>query len=102
MDNRRVLSPTGSRLEPLEKHIYQRLKTLRSQLENQTLLVAVSGGVDSVVLLHVLHGLKGRLKIKIHVAHVNHGVRGKDADNDSKFVVSLAKKLGFRITRKKL
>jgi tRNA(Ile)-lysidine synthase len=102
MDRRRLLSPTGTTLEPLEKHVYQRLKRLRPQLENQTLLVAVSGGIDSVVLLHVLVALQERLQIKLQVLHVNHGVRGRDADNDSKFVAALCKKLRVRYTGKKL
>ena len=102
MDPKRLLSPTASRLEPLEKRVYQKLKVLRSQLEKQTLLVAVSGGLDSVVLLHVLHSLRERLQIKLHLVHVNHGVRGKDSDHDSHFVAALAKKMGLPVTRKKI
>jgi tRNA(Ile)-lysidine synthase len=95
-------SPTGTPLEPLEKKIYQRLKGLRSQLEGQKLLVAVSGGIDSVVLLYVLRALSTRLGYSLHVAHVNHGVRGMEADSDSEFVKEISKKLGLIYTGKKL
>ena len=54
------------------------------------LLVAVSGGVDSVVLLHVLFQLKEKYQLKIEVIHLNHGIRGKEADRDVKFVRQLA------------
>ena len=48
----------------------------------QKLLVAVSGGPDSMVLLHLLRELAPRFKVKLHVAHLHHGLRGKEADRD--------------------
>ena len=45
-------------------------------------LVAVSGGIDSVVLLHVLLQLAPERSVQLGVAHLNHGLRGKDADED--------------------
>jgi tRNA(Ile)-lysidine synthase len=54
-------------------------------------VVAVSGGVDSVVLLHVLQGMPG---IEPVVAHFDHGIRDDSAE-DRKFVQSLAKQYGL-------
>jgi tRNA(Ile)-lysidine synthase len=54
-------------------------------------LVAVSGGIDSVVLLHVLLQLAPELSVRLGVAHLNHGLRGKDADEDADFVAALAR-----------
>jgi tRNA(Ile)-lysidine synthase len=51
--------------------------------------VAVSGGADSVVLLHVLH----RLQYNVFVLHVNHQLRGADSDQDECFVRALAAEL---------
>ncbi|NML64045.1 tRNA lysidine(34) synthetase TilS [Hymenobacter sp. RP-2-7] len=52
-----------------------------------TVLVAVSGGLDSVVLLDVLH----RLGVRLAVAHCHFGLRGDEADADEQFVRKLAK-----------
>lgn len=50
------------------------------------ILVALSGGADSVCLLDCLHKLSGDLGISVFAAHVHHGLRGKDADDDEAFV----------------
>ncbi|MBI5774288.1 MAG: tRNA lysidine(34) synthetase TilS, partial [Verrucomicrobia bacterium] len=52
----------------------------------QSILVAVSGGVDSMVLLRVLHELAAKHRGKIVVAHFNHRLRGRASDGDEKFV----------------
>lgn len=49
-------------------------------------LVAVSGGLDSMVLLHVLEKLSRREKWKLMVAHLNHQLRGRESDLDEKLV----------------
>ncbi|RYY10947.1 MAG: tRNA(Ile)-lysidine synthetase, partial [Cytophagaceae bacterium] len=59
-------------------------------LEADTVLVAVSGGLDSVVLLDVLH----RLAVPVAVAHCHFGLRGEEADADEQFVRKLAKQYG--------
>lgn len=48
-------------------------------------LIALSGGPDSVFLLLLLHKYRNKLKIEIGAAHVNHMLRGKDADTDELF-----------------
>jgi tRNA(Ile)-lysidine synthase len=64
----------------------------------ECLVVAVSGGVDSMVLLAVLARLQTRLGLRLHVAHVHHGLRGKAADRDAAFVVAEAARLGLGAT----
>ncbi|MDF1516161.1 MAG: tRNA lysidine(34) synthetase TilS, partial [Anaerolineae bacterium] len=54
-------------------------------------VVGVSGGPDSVTLLHILKQLSASLGIDLHIAHLNHSIRGADADADEAFVVDLAK-----------
>ena len=50
--------------------------------DGQKILIAVSGGVDSMVLLNALHELSGAQHWKLVVAHFNHQLRGRDADAD--------------------
>ena len=57
--------------------------------------VAVSGGADSVVLLHLLHRLVSKLAIHLTVLHINHGLRGTESDEDELFVQQLAVSLGL-------
>jgi tRNA(Ile)-lysidine synthase len=59
-----------------------------------TYVLAVSGGVDSVVLLDLLSKLPG---VKVHVAHFDHGIRS-DSANDAKFVKGLTKTYGVPIS----
>ena len=59
-------------------------------------LVGVSGGPDSVALLHALVGLKEALNLEIHVAHLNHGIRGEEAKDDYDYVIELCKSLSVQ------
>ena len=65
------------------------------------LLVAVSGGRDSCVLLDLLRGCAAELELELVVAHVHHGLRGSDADLDAAHVEALARAggLAFRLAR---
>ncbi|MBR5155087.1 MAG: tRNA lysidine(34) synthetase TilS [Clostridia bacterium] len=58
-------------------------------------LVAVSGGADSICLLHILNNLKADLGFDIACAHVNHGLRGEAADSDERYVKEFCEKLGI-------
>lgn len=64
-------------------------KTLKG---SETLIIGVSGGPDSVFLLTCLLEFKRRHPIKIIVAHVNHMLRGTEAEKDMEFVKALAQK----------
>jgi tRNA(Ile)-lysidine synthase len=84
------------------------LNQVRRTVDNHDLLergdrivVGVSGGPDSLCLLHVLLRLRGVYDLRLHVAHLHHGARGADADADAKFVGGLAAEwdLPFTIER---
>jgi len=61
------------------------------------LAVAVSGGADSVALLCLLLELRAELGIVLSVAHVNHKLRGEEADEDERFVAKLARQHGLEL-----
>ncbi len=65
-------------------------------------LVAVSGGPDSVVLLHVLRQLQEELEITLHVAHLNHMFRGAESEEDALFVQKTAGRYGLPVTVKSI
>jgi len=66
-------------------------------LDGRTLLVAVSGGIDSVALLRVLQDLAFRHSLKLRVGHVNHGLRGAESEADQRAVEALAAELGLPV-----
>ena len=57
------------------------------------LVVGVSGGPDSVCLLHLLMGLKEKMGIRLHAAHLNHMLRGMESEADARYVSELAERL---------
>jgi tRNA(Ile)-lysidine synthase len=64
----------------------------------EIVVVGVSGGADSVCLLYVLAKWQEGLGIKLHVAHLNHRLRGGESEADAKYVSNLAGSLGIPIT----
>ncbi len=63
-----------------------------------TLICAVSGGKDSVCLLHMMVSLQKELQITIEAAHLNHQLRGAESDRDEAFVRSFCESLGVPLT----
>jgi len=69
----------------LQEHINAKF----SFLHDKNLLIAISGGIDSVVLTHLLH----KLKFTVSLAHCNFMLRGKESNEDEEFVKELGEKL---------
>ncbi|HEV8484939.1 MAG TPA: tRNA lysidine(34) synthetase TilS [Blastocatellia bacterium] len=82
-------------LEKVTRFI-ERLRLLEGA---EGVLVAVSGGPDSVALLDILVRL--RPAVALHVAHLDHMLRGKESAEDARFVRALAKRLGLKSTVRK-
>ena len=86
--------------------LFERFKILIEEKKliepNSTVLVAVSGGVDSVVLLHLLSQMRTEKKLKLVIAHLNHGIRGDEADADEHFVRQVAKQYSYQHFSKKV
>ncbi|MFH1006111.1 MAG: tRNA lysidine(34) synthetase TilS [Candidatus Latescibacterota bacterium] len=78
----------------LLENVLDALRCHRMVQAGETVLVAVSGGADSVALLDILARLQKELHFRVHVGHLNHGLRGKDSDEDARFVEGLCADLG--------
>lgn len=78
----------------LEK-LYRELERLN--VAGQGMLLAVSGGSDSMAMLHAVVRLQDRLKlVQLEVAHLNHALRGADSDGDAAFVQQICRELQVR------
>ena len=85
----------------LDKQLARTLAGNRMLAPGDAVLVGVSGGPDSVALLHLLLELAPSLRLKLEVAHVEHGIRGPESRDDAEFVRGIAAGLSlpFHLTR---
>jgi tRNA(Ile)-lysidine synthase len=79
----------------LLEHVTKSIQTHSLLRHGQPILVAVSGGLDSIVLFHILHELSSAQRWKLTVAHLNHQLRGRSSDMDERLVCRTARKLGW-------
>ena len=93
MDDSKPLENDTNTAERNLKELVRRSVSRHSMFESgQALLVAVSGGIDSTAMLHILLDLSSEMSLRLGVAHLNHGLRGAEADSDAEFVAALAEK----------
>lgn len=83
------------------KKVKNTIHTYKMMQSQDSILIAVSGGPDSVALLHALHHLSSHFALKLGVAHVNHQLRAEDAEIDEEFVRSLARQMDMLFYLKK-
>jgi tRNA(Ile)-lysidine synthase len=60
--------------------------------KNDGIVVGISGGPDSITLLHMLKELSIKQNYKIFAAHINHNLRGKESDQDQAYVKQVCEK----------
>lgn len=77
----------------MEDKIFNTVKEFELINKDDNIVLGLSGGPDSMALLYVLIAIKEKIDFSIFIAHVNHGVRGKDALKDEEFVKNLANSL---------
>jgi len=85
----------------LEGQVAAALRRMGLSGNDSILVVGVSGGPDSCALLYSLHRLQEPHRLRLHVAHLNHNFRGEEADEDARFVESLANELNLPATVEK-
>lgn len=91
----------GTNKETVEEQVYNCIKKYKLINENDRIVIGVSGGPDSICILHVLNSLKEKLKIQIYVAHINHMIR-EEADSETKYVQEFCEKIGVDCFVKKI
>lgn len=82
----------------IEDKFLETIKEYEMFAPGDTVLAAVSGGVDSTALLNLLVAHRDKLKLSLHVAHLNHMLRKGDAELDARFVQGLAQKFNLPVT----
>ncbi|MCC6545008.1 MAG: tRNA lysidine(34) synthetase TilS [Nitrospirae bacterium] len=81
----------------LIKKVRETIKHFKMLEYGDNVLVAVSSGPDSVCLLHVLKELQDENNLSLNIAHLNHGFRGEEAEDDARFVQDMGDSLGIPV-----
>ena len=92
MSSRSGPTDGSAQVEEIFRSTVERFEMIRP---GDRILAAVSGGGDSVLLLHLLAGHRVRCPFTLQVAHLNHGLRGAEGDADEAFVKDLAGRLAL-------
>ena len=66
------------------------------------IVLGVSGGPDSIAMLDILRQLRDEIKFEIYVVHINHNIRGKDADEDEEYVKKYCENYNIKCFSKKI
>ncbi len=82
----------------LVKKVAATIKLFGMLEPGERVIVAVSGGPDSVSLLSVLHSLSEEMNIALHIAHLDHMFRGRESAEEARFVGNLARDMGIAST----
>ena len=90
------MKPKPPGAEALSAHLNSLILARRLFRPGQSLLVAVSGGLDSMVLLALLNELSQHTNWRLSVAHLNHQLRGRSSDADERLVSRVTERLGLR------
>lgn len=99
-----IMPPRKSavRLSPLARLVERHLRKESLFSSGARILVAVSGGPDSVALLALLNELAPSWNLTLAVVHVNHGLRGEESEEDARFVADLCGRLNLELRSARL
>lgn len=79
----------------IKNKVFDAINKYNMLSKTETVVVGFSGGADSVCLLHFLNTYKNELNINLKAVHVNHGIRGDEANRDEAFAVDFCSRLGI-------
>lgn len=81
----------------MKNKAYKTVKKYNMITKGDRIIVGLSGGADSCALLHFLVSIRKDLNLDIYACHINHGIRGIEADNDERFTESFCSLLGVKL-----
>lgn len=84
------------------KRVLETIKENNLLKAGDKVVCALSGGADSMALLCALYEIKDEIGIEVYAAHLNHSIRGKDADEDYLFVKDFCERMGVRLFYRKV
>ncbi|MDQ3750600.1 MAG: tRNA lysidine(34) synthetase TilS, partial [Acidobacteriota bacterium] len=86
-------------MRQFSKNLLTEWRKLGLPFADETFVVAVSGGADSVSLMLAVNDLKERRKLdlRIVIAHFNHNLRGAESELDAQFVREISNKFNFEL-----
>ncbi len=97
-----ALHKGSGNLRIFPKHMLETIRQIIQKFQlitaGQILVVGVSGGADSLALLHILNQLAPRLGITIHAATLDHQLRGEESAGDARFVEQVCREWGTAVT----
>lgn len=79
-------------MNEIQENVLKTIKKHELIKNGDTIVIGVSGGPDSVALLHILNTLKKQLNTHLVVAHINHGLR-KESTEEAQYVENLCQKM---------
>ena len=89
-------------MSDLERTVRETIDRWRLLPAGDTVVVGVSGGADSLCLLHLLQRLAPEYGVRLYVGHLDHGIRGEEAREDAAFVEALCKGWGLPYTMRRI
>ena len=81
-------------MEKLEYTVRQTICRYHMLQPGDQVVIALSGGADSVCLLSLLADMREEMGLKLRSLHVHHGLRGEEADRDGDFSIKISEALG--------
>ena len=84
----------GTNKIPVEEQVLNCIKKYKLIDSKDRVVIGVSGGPDSICLLHILNSLREKLDIKLYVAHINHMIR-QEANEETNYVKEFCKNIGI-------
>ena len=85
----------------MKQKVMETIKKYNLINSKDKIVLGVSGGPDSIAMLDILRQIKDEMNFEMYVAHINHNIRGKEADADEEYVKKYCEKYNIKCFSKK-